>query len=336
MSALGPAAQPEAPAEGSATPLHEPILNWYETHARDLPWRRSGVTSWAVLVSEVMLQQTPVRRVEPIWRRWMQRWPTPADLAAESSGEAVRAWDRLGYPRRALRLHACAIVITQQHAGQVPAEADELLALPGVGAYTAAAVAAFAFGERTTVVDTNVRRVLARAITGQALPSPSLTARETKLAHRALPTDRDLSVRWNVAAMELGALICTAKNPRCGLCPVQDRCAWVLAGSPPHNGPSRTGQAWHGTDRQCRGRLLHAVREHDGWLPQSGLEAAWTQDAGQRERCLQALVDEGLLQRSPAPSETPEGSVPQQSEPQQSAPQSLGLQSADWYGFVVD
>ncbi|MGB3687379.1 MAG: A/G-specific adenine glycosylase [Ornithinimicrobium sp.] len=306
------------------------LNDWYAEQARDLPWRRPSASPWAILVSEVMLQQTPVARVEPVWRTWLQRWPTPADLAAEPSGEAVRAWGRLGYPRRALRLHACATVITRQHDGEVPRAVADLLTLPGVGDYTAAAVAAFAFGQRTAVVDTNVRRVLARALTGRALPASSLTARETALAWRALPADRDVSVRWNVAVMELGALICTARSPACPRCPVRDRCAWFAAGSPAYDGPPRPGQAWNGTDRQCRGRLLQVLREHDGAVPSDLLNAAWRQDTVQRDRCLAALVDEGLIQRSSTPQPgTPPGTT------QQSAPQDQRLQGADWYGFAV-
>src|SRR3954470_7118450 len=137
------------------------VERWYADNARDLPWRRPDVSPWAVLVSEVMLQQTPVARVVPAWQEWMQRWPTPADLAAEPAGEAVRAWGRLGYPRRALRLHTAARAIVEQHGGEVPASYDDLRALPGVGDYTAAAVATFAHGRRHVVLDTNVRRVLA-------------------------------------------------------------------------------------------------------------------------------------------------------------------------------
>lgn len=306
--------------------LHDVLNEWYADHARDLPWRKPSASPWGILVSEVMLQQTPVARVEPVWRTWLQRWPTPADLAAEPSGEAIRAWGRLGYPRRALRLHACATVITRQHDGEVPSAVADLGTLPGVGIYTAAAVAAFAFGQRTAVVDTNVRRVLARALMGQALPPSSLTATETALAWRALPEDRDVSVRWNVAVMELGALICTARSPACPGCPVRERCAWVAAGSPAYEGPRRRAQAWSGTDRQCRGRLLQVLREHDGALPHAHFESAWPQDSDQRERCLGALVDEGLIQHSVKPQPGPN---------QQSVPWDQGPQSTDWYGFTV-
>nr|WP_306237994.1 A/G-specific adenine glycosylase [Ornithinimicrobium sp. HY1745] len=272
------------------------MLDWYAEHARDLPWRRADCSPWGVLVSEVMLQQTPVARVEPVWREWLARWPEPADLAAETPGEALRAWGRLGYPRRALRLHACALTLTQEHDGIVPADLGALLALPGVGTYTAAAVGAFAFGIRSAVVDTNVRRVQARAVTGEALPAQSLTAVEMRLAERLLPTDPDIASRWNIAVMELGALVCTARSPDCERCPIRDACAWVAAGSPPYAGPPRRGQAWAGTDRQCRGRVVGALREAPGSLAVEELRALWP-DAEQFARSLQGLLDDGLVER---------------------------------------
>jgi A/G-specific adenine glycosylase len=218
------------------------------------------------LVSEIMLQQTPVVRVLPVWEEWLRRWPEPASLAREPAGEAVRAWGRLGYPRRALRLHAAAVVIERDHGGRVPQDYAELLGLPGVGSYTAAAVAAFAFGRRETVVDTNIRRVHARLFSGSALPAPALTAVEMRLAAELLPSDAGSSVRWNASVMELGALVCTARAPKCAACPVRDRCAWLAAGEPP---PSYTpkGQAWHGTDRQVRGGVMAVLRLADAPVP---------------------------------------------------------------------
>ena len=275
--------------------LHEPVLAWYARRSRDLPWRADDVTPWGVLVSEVMLQQTPVSRVLPVWEAWMRRWPSPADLTASSPGDAVRMWDRLGYPRRALRLHAAAVVIVQEHDGQVPADVDELLALPGIGSYTAAAVAAFAFGQRHAVVDTNVRRVHARAVTGTEHAAPALTAAERRLAERLLPTDPATSARWGVAVMELGALVCTARSPRCSEWPVSDRCAWQLAGRPPHQGAPRRGQSWAGTDRQVRGRLMAVLRSSDRPVPQAELAQCWD-DRAQRERCLDSLVADGLVE----------------------------------------
>ncbi|UKA56386.1 A/G-specific adenine glycosylase [Arthrobacter sp. FW305-BF8] len=219
-----------------------------------------------MLVSEIMLQQTPVVRVLPVWEEWLRRWPEPAALALEPAGEAVRAWGRLGYPRRALRLHAAAVAIEGDHGGRVPQDYAELLGLPGVGSYTAAAVAAFAFGRRETVVDTNIRRVHARLFSGSALPAPALTAAEMRLAAELLPTDAGSSVRWNASVMELGALVCTARAPKCAACPVRDRCAWLAAGEPP---PSYTpkGQTWHGTDRQVRGGVMAVLRLADAPVP---------------------------------------------------------------------
>lgn len=177
----------------------EPILGWYAEHARDLPWRAPDATPWGILVSEVMLQQTPVARVLPIWRRWMERWPTPAALAAEPSGEAVRAWGRLGYPRRALRLHACAVAITERHGGQVPSSYEALRELPGIGAYTAAAVASFAYRQRHAVLDTNVRRVLARLIGGVEYPprSPRGPAIRPNPGRRPGSRSRRRAARWS-------------------------------------------------------------------------------------------------------------------------------------------
>jgi A/G-specific adenine glycosylase len=274
--------------------LQVPLLRWYDEHARDLPWRRTSATAWGVLVSELMLQQTPVIRVLPVYETWMERWPTPASLAASPVGEAIRAWGRLGYPRRAIRLHAAAAVITEQHAGTVPDTYDTLRALPGVGDYTASAVLAFAFGRRQAVLDTNVRRVLARVVTGVELPPQSMTAGEKAVAVALLPVDEPTAATWSVAVMELGALVCTASSPRCDTCPVRAQCAWRLAGHPPYDGPPRRGQAWQGTDRQCRGRLLALARDAVGPVSVPATERAWPEPE-QRVRCLASLVADGLL-----------------------------------------
>ncbi|MGN6130571.1 MAG: A/G-specific adenine glycosylase [Nocardioidaceae bacterium] len=274
--------------------LHEPVLGWYDEHARDLPWREPSASPWAVMVSEFMLQQTPVARVLPVYEQWLARWPTPAALAADSAGEAVRAWGRLGYPRRALRLHAAATAIVAEHGGEVPSDREALLALPGVGEYTAAAIASFAFGRRHVVLDTNVRRVLARVVSGVELPAPAVTKAERALAEGLLPDDEPTAAAWAVAVMELGALVCTATGPRCGVCPVADRCAWRLAGSPSYDGPARRVQTYAGTDRQCRGRLLAVLRDTHGPVHASALEAAWHLPE-QRERCLAGLVEDGLV-----------------------------------------
>ncbi|WP_426765186.1 A/G-specific adenine glycosylase [Pseudarthrobacter sp. 1G09] len=246
--------------------LHRRITGWFAETARALPWRDPDCGAWGVLVSEIMLQQTPVVRVLPVWEEWLRRWPTPAGLAGEPAGAAVRNWGRLGYPRRALRLHAAATAIVENHNGRVPDTYTELLALPGVGSYTAAAVAAFAYGRRETVVDTNIRRVHARLVSGTALPAPALTAAEMRLAASLLPDDDAASVRWNAAVMELGALVCTARAPKCADCPVMESCAWRAAGEPPPSYVPK-GQAWHGTDRQVRGAVMAVLRLADAPVP---------------------------------------------------------------------
>ena len=274
------------------------ILRWYDANARDLPWRAPEATPWSIMVSEFMLQQTPVERVRGPWQTWIDRWPTPAALADAPSGEAVRAWGRLGYPRRALRLHQAAQQIVRDFAGEVPTDRDDLLSLPGVGSYTAAAIASFAFGRRETVLDTNVRRVLARLAAGQAYPDPTLTKDEVARADIFVPASGRRAARWAVASMELGAVICTARRPRCDACPVRRSCRWRAAGYPVWAGPPRRGQTYAGTDRQCRGALLAVLRSSDEPVAATELEQAWP-DPGQRERALATLVDDGLATTTP-------------------------------------
>ncbi|MBZ4323172.1 A/G-specific adenine glycosylase [Streptomyces huiliensis] len=284
-----------SPRSGAETALHLPVIAWFEANARDLPWRRPEAGPWGVMVSEFMLQQTPVSRVLPVYEEWLARWPRPADLAAEPPGEAVRAWGRLGYPRRALRLHAAATAITERHGGAVPDDHAELLALPGVGEYTAAAVASFAYGQRHAVLDTNVRRVLARAVSGVQYPPNATTAAERRLAKELLPGEEAVAARWAAASMELGALVCTARTPVCGRCPIAARCAWRAAGSPEHDGPPRRGQTYAGTDRQVRGKLLAVLREAVAPVPQEALDAVWDEPV-QRARALDGLVADGLVE----------------------------------------
>ncbi|MDT0200612.1 A/G-specific adenine glycosylase [Nocardioides sp. AE5] len=282
--------------------LHQPILAWYDEHARDLPWRRTEASAWSVMVSEFMLQQTPVARVLPVHEAWLERWPTPAALAAEEPGEAVRAWGRLGYPRRALRLHGAATAICERHGGDVPTDHAALLDLPGVGDYTAAAIASFAFGQRHVVLDTNVRRVFARAVGGVEFPANSVTRAERDLATSLLPDDAATAATWAVAVMELGALVCTAKDPRCPACPISAQCAWLAAGKPAYDGPPRKVQGYAGTDRQVRGRLLGVVRDAEHAVPKAHLDLVWDEPV-QRERALASLLDDGLLVRVPAGDE---------------------------------
>lgn len=272
--------------------LHDTLLRWYDVHARSLPWREPSASPWAVMVSEFMLQQTPVSRVLPVYEQWLERWPTPADLAVEPTGEAVRMWGRLGYPRRALRLHAAATAIVAEHDGQVPSRYEDLIALTGVGDYTASAIAVFAFGARHAVLDTNVRRVLARALDGVEHPPSHVTVAERRRAEGLLPASD--APTWSVAVMELGALVCTSAKPICDRCPIVDRCAWMAAGRPAHAGKPRKAQRWDGTDRQCRGRLLAVLRDSSGPVHRSSLDLAWPQEQ-QRVRCLASLIEDSLV-----------------------------------------
>lgn len=278
--------------------LVEPVLGWYAREARDLPWRAPGVGAWPVLVSEVMLQQTPVARVLPAYQDWLDRWPTPSALAAEPAGEAVRMWGRLGYPRRALRLHECARALVDRFDGSVPADVADLLTLPGVGDYTARAIAAFAFGRREPVVDTNVRRVIARAVHGRGEAGPPSTQRDLADVEALLPPEPATAARFSVGLMELGALVCTARAPRCADCPLAASCAWRLTGKPPYEGPTVRPQRFAGTDRQVRGLLMAVLRESDAPVHRPALDAVWT-DSIQRERALDGLVADGLIDPLP-------------------------------------
>lgn len=248
------------------------------------------------MVSEYMLQQTPVERVLRPWQDWVERWPSPTALSQAPAGEAIRGWGRLGYPRRAVRLHAAATVIAERHEGKVPADHAQLLSLPGVGPYTAAAIASFAFGHRYVVLDTNVRRVLARVRTGVAYPGDTTTAADTAVAQDFLPRTSARAARWAAASMELGATVCTARSPRCPDCPVQGLCAWRLAGSPDWAGPPRRGQHYAGTDRQCRGVLLAVLRSTDRPVQLSQLHRGWP-DPVQSDRALLSLLADGLAIR---------------------------------------
>jgi A/G-specific adenine glycosylase len=274
------------------------LVDWYGTHARDLPWRAPGTTAWGVLVSEIMLQQTPVARVEPAWLEWMRRWPLPSDLAAAVPADVLRAWGKLGYPRRALRLRDAAAVIATAHGDVVPSDVDTLLALPGIGAYTARAVAAFAYGRRCPVVDTNVRRVVARAVHGAGDAGPASVTRDLADVEALLPADEPTASRLSIALMELGAMVCTARSPRCVDCPVLADCAWQRAGRPAYTGPAKPVQRFAGTDRQVRGLLLDVLRDTSEPVVKARLDSVWA-DAGQRDRCLDSLLVDGLVEQNP-------------------------------------
>ncbi|WP_224763343.1 A/G-specific adenine glycosylase [Salinibacterium sp. ZJ70] len=277
------------------TDLGRRIAEWFAAGHRPLPWRAPGFPAWGVLVSEFMLQQTPVARVIPRLEEWLARWPTPADLAAVPPGEAVRAWDRLGYPRRALNLHAAATAITEQHGGEVPADVDALLALPGVGPYTARAVAAFAYGVRTPVVDINVRRVLARAVRGVGEPGPARVREELALMESLLPEDPPDARLANAGAMELGQVVCTARSPRCDECPIADLCAWRAAGYPAYTGPAAPKQKpYAGSDREVRGRIMGELRASELPVTATRIDELWPDDA-QRSRALAGLLADRLV-----------------------------------------
>ncbi len=297
MTSTQPATAPAALSTAEER-FRSTILDWYDANARDLPWRQPDAGAWAVLVSEIMLQQTPVARVLTPYQAWLDRWPTPAALAADEPGEAVRAWGRLGYPRRALRLHECAVAITERHDGVVPDDLDALLALPGVGAYTARAVASFAYQQRHPVVDTNVRRLVARAVGGAGDAGPPATTRDLAAMEPLMPPEPAVAARFAVAVMELGALVCTARAPRCADCPLTRSCAWRLAGSPPYAGPVKRPQGYAGTDRQVRGLLLAVLRDSDGPVEQPQLDVVWP-DPVQRGRALDGLVADGLVDPLP-------------------------------------
>jgi A/G-specific adenine glycosylase len=277
-------------------PLSDLVLAWYPRHARDLPWRRPGTSAWGVLVSEFMLQQTPVARVEPVWHDWMARWPVPSALAAAGRADVLRAWGKLGYPRRALRLHAAAEAVATQHGDIVPADLDALEALPGVGSYTARAVAAFAYGRRCPVVDTNVRRVVARAVHGAGDAGPARVRADLADVEALLPEQDAAAAVMSIGLMEIGAVVCTARAPRCGICPLHAECAWLTSGRPAYGGPRRPVQTFAGTDRQVRGRLLDVLRGTDQPVERAALDAVWD-DAAQRDRCLHSLLVDGLAEQ---------------------------------------
>jgi A/G-specific adenine glycosylase len=265
------------------------ITDWFKKNKRDLPWRKTD--AWGVLVSEIMLQQTPVQRVLPIYNEWMERWPTPAHLAEATPAEVITAWGRLGYPRRALRLHECAKVIAGELNGAIPSTEVELRKLPGVGEYTAAAIVAFAYSGSSLVLDINIRRLFSRLYKGEESPSTAPTKAE-RVEYAQYVPDKNAHI-WAAATMELGALICTAKNPLCGRCPVANHCAWRSLDYPASERVKRT-QTWHGTDRQCRGTIVQALRENST-LTKKQIHFLWDVPS-QVEKALLTLLDDGLIE----------------------------------------
>jgi A/G-specific adenine glycosylase len=282
---------------GDRKPDSDALIEWFAATARDLPWRRPECTAWGVLVSEIMLQQTPVARVEPIWHEWLTRWPTPSALAAASPADVLRAWGKLGYPRRAMRLREAAAAIAADHDDVVPDDVDTLLTLPGIGAYTARAVAAFAYRRRCPVVDTNVRRVVARAVHGAGDAGPASTTRDMADVEVLLPADDERAAAMSAALMELGQVVCTVRSPRCVDCPILADCAWQRAGRPAYAGPPKPVQRFAGTDRQVRGRLLDVLRDTEGPVARASLDAVWA-DGAQRDRCLDSLLVDGLVEQT--------------------------------------
>ncbi len=272
------------------------LIGWYDRERRDLPWRNPDVSAWQILVSEFMLQQTPVARVLPVWTEWVRRWPTASATAAATTADVLRAWGKLGYPRRAKRLHECATVIARDHGDAVPDDVETLLTLPGVGSYTARAVACFAYRQPVPVVDTNVRRVVARVVHGRADAGTPSAIRDHADVAALLPEDATAH-RFSAALMELGATVCVARKPRCPVCPLPG-CAWRRAGYPPPQGPARPAARFAGTDRQVRGLLLDVLRGNDLPVTRAELDVAWRTDAGQRDRALESLLADGLVART--------------------------------------
>lgn len=280
------------------------VIDWFANSARALPWRGADaeeIDPWAVLVSEFMLQQTQAARVIPQFEAWMERWPRPSDLAAEPPGEAVRAWGRLGYPRRALWLHRAAVQIASEHNDQVPRDVDTLLSLTGIGPYTARAVASFAFADRHPVVDTNTRRVIARLVHGLAAAGPP-RASDLDDMLALLPIDPVRARLFNAAAMELGAIVCTARVPLCGSCPLAKWCEWRGAGFPDNAPVVRRQATFAGSDRQVRGRIMALLRATTSGVSRGDALAAATdggvRDPGQAERAFDSLVADGLIVES--------------------------------------
>jgi A/G-specific adenine glycosylase len=269
--------------------LEKPITQWFAKNKRELPWR--ATTPWGVMVSEFMLQQTPVARVLPKWIEWMERWPSPAELAKATPAQVITAWGRLGYPRRALRLHESAKIIARDFENEVPDSEEVLRSLPGIGDYTAAAISAFAFGANTLVMDVNIRRVLVRVLDGKEHPTSSPTVRERESRLAILP--RRNADNWAAATMELGALICTSKNPSCNDCPIISQCKWRKNGYP-QSELVRKSQDWHGTDRKCRGTIVQALRESES-LTVSAIKKLWPEES-QVEKALETLLEDNLIE----------------------------------------
>ncbi len=314
------------PTLAETEPIRLRLFDWWSRYARDLPWRFGRTTPWGVLVSEVMSQQTQMSRVVPYWTAWMKVWPDAASLSAVPKAEVITAWGRLGYPRRALRLQECARQVAGQYADRLPRDYDQLVALPGIGDYTASAVMSFAYGERIAVIDTNIRRVLSRVFLGRESKGGAASREERQLAWQVLPEDENSEVsdhhvngddslgtadpqirsaawreppsaRWNQAVMELGATVCVARKPACDICPLAGHCRFLKAGLPGLGaGRTRPRQRFAGTDRQIRGSILQALRQASG-APVSRKDLkSLCDDENRLDRCIASLDEDGLLE----------------------------------------
>jgi A/G-specific adenine glycosylase len=265
----------------------------------ELPWR-STRDPWAVLVSEVMAQQTQVSRVVPAYHRFLLEFPNPAACAEASLGEVLRAWQGLGYNRRARNLHRSAMAMVADHGGSVPGTLKALLALPGVGAYTARAVLAFAFEVDVGVVDTNAGRVLSRGVAGR----PIRPGDAQRLVDAMVPVGEAWT--FGQALLDLGASVCTASRPRCGQCPIAAMCRWAASGLPDPDpavgsaGVSTPQSAFAGSDRQGRGRLIDRLRRGGVTTGQVADAAGWPKDPARAERVVLGLLAEGLVVRDAA------------------------------------
>ena len=311
-------------------PIRLRLFDWWSRYARDLPWRFGRTTPWGVLVSEVMSQQTQMSRVVPYWTAWMKVWPDAASLAGAPKAEVITAWGRLGYPRRALRLQECAQQVAGQYADRLPRDYDQLVALPGIGDYTASAVMSFAYGERIAVIDTNIRRVLSRVFLGRESTGGAASLEDRQLAWQVLPNDEGTEVvdaqdsgaqedsgrlgladpqvrsaawreppsaRWNQAVMELGATVCIARKPACDICPLAGHCRFLKAGLPGLGaGRTRPRQRFAGTDRQVRGAILQALRRASGAPVARKDLKPLCDDEIRLDRCVASLDEDGLLE----------------------------------------
>lgn len=286
--------------------LHALLLGWYARHERDLPWRRQR-DPYRVLVSEFMLQQTQAERVAPRFEAFLQQFPTFPALASATTAEVLRAWSGLGYNQRALRLQAIARLVVGQHDGELPHDIAALRLLPGIGPYTAAAIACFAFGAQVPTVDTNVRRVLQRVLLGAETASNPTERRVGELAAQVLPVGH--ADDWNQALMDLGATICTARLPACARCPLATACCYrheaqrtapAIRSQVPAS--ARSGQPFAGSTRYYRGRVMRILTSLDPGeavlmttLGRQLKEGYVSYDAGWLEGVLEGLERDGLV-----------------------------------------